>query len=144
MRARLIFGCLISAGSVFSFNACARDRDPLANDTSLARTHPRVDTSPPLPYSASPHANTVTQSGSTKTSSQSGGCSGYQSLVANVWIGKELFLASDCSPIGTIADVQEDYHFPDGSIRDAILVSFNDGSADWIPRKAAQLLYKTR
>jgi hypothetical protein len=72
------------------------------------------------------------------------GCSTYRSLVANVWLGGELFLASDCSPIGKIAGVQDNYHFPDGTVRDAILISFTDGSADWIPRKTAQLLYVTR
>ncbi len=69
---------------------------------------------------------------------------GYQTLVANVSPGKELFLASDCSRIGTIADVQSDYRFPDGTLRDAVLISFADGSADWIPRKTVQLLYITR
>jgi hypothetical protein len=72
------------------------------------------------------------------------GCSTHRSLVANVWLGGELFLASDCSPIGKIAGVQDDYHFPDGRVRDAILISFTDGSADWIPRKTAQLLYLTQ
>ena len=69
---------------------------------------------------------------------------GYRSLIANVWLGKELFLASDCSSVGKIADIQGDYRFPDGTVQDAILISFGDGSADWIPRKTAQLLYVTR
>lgn len=71
-------------------------------------------------------------------------CSAYQSLVANVSLGKELFLASDCSPIGRIAAVQDEYRFPDGTTRPAILISFKDGSADWVPRKTAQLIYVTR
>lgn len=70
--------------------------------------------------------------------------SGYQTLVANVIPGKELFLKSDCTPIGVIVDIASDYAFPDGTERDAVLISFRDGSADWIPRKAAQLLYVTR
>ncbi len=70
-------------------------------------------------------------------------CSGNQQLVANVHPGYALFLKSDCSEIGTIVDIAEDYRFPDGTERDAILISFKDGTTDWVPRQAAQLLYLT-
>jgi hypothetical protein len=69
---------------------------------------------------------------------------GYQTLVANVYPGKPLFLGSDCSKIGVIADVRGDYTFPDGTKRDAVLISFENGTADWVPRKTVQLLYVTR
>ncbi len=71
-------------------------------------------------------------------------CSDSEQLVANVWPGKKLYLASDCSLIGTIVDVEDDYKFPDGTERNAILISFKDGSTDWIPRETAQRLYLTR
>jgi hypothetical protein len=115
----------------------------LSRDSSIAKDLDRTKAYAPLPMSTSPHANTLGQA-SPARNARSAGCSNYQSLVANVWVGKELFLASDCTPIGKIADVQGDFHFPDGTVRDAILVSFADGSADWIPRKTAQLLYLTR
>jgi hypothetical protein len=69
---------------------------------------------------------------------------GYETLIANVYPGRRLFLGSDCSEIGVIVGVEEHHRFPDGTDREAVLISFNDGSADWIPRKTAQLLYVTQ
>jgi hypothetical protein len=116
---------------------------PLSRDSSIAKDLDRTKAYAPLPMSTSPHTNTLGQASAARKT-RSAGCSTYQSLVANVWVGKELFLASDCTPIGTIADVQGDFHFADGTVRDAILVSFADGFAEWIPRKTAQRLYLTR
>jgi hypothetical protein len=69
---------------------------------------------------------------------------GFETLIANVVPGKPLFLGSDCSEVGVIADIESDHRFPDGTNRDAVLISFKDGSADWVPRKTAQMLYVTR
>lgn len=142
--------CVLGAAS-----ACKDDNsdDVLARDTSLMqglsldsatnrRDLPfRSLTDHPLlqPSTSDPRPRTRSDVTSPRSS-----CSTYQSLVANVWPGKELFLASDCNPIGRVVEIQNDYAFPDGTRRDAILISFKDGSADWVPRKTAQLLYLTR
>ncbi len=64
-------------------------------------------------------------------------------LLARVEPGRELYLASDGSYIGTIAVVKPDHLFPDGDRADAILVLFKDGSLSYLPRKIATRLYKT-
>ncbi len=66
---------------------------------------------------------------------------GYQGLVANTWEGQELYLKSDCAYIGQIVGIESDHTFPDGTVRDGVLIHFGSGDVDWVPRKAAQLLY---
>lgn len=69
---------------------------------------------------------------------------GYQTLVANVWIGKKLYLRTDLTFIGTIIDIAPRHRFPDGTTRPGVLVRFRDGSADWIPRQTLQRIYVTK
>ncbi len=141
-----------------SLTACGTEQaasTPSAADSALAEVLRRAainDTlsfppssynPPPIERRSYPVEQLPEQRPSTSATARQG-CSTYQSLVANVWPGKELFLASDCSPIGRIVEVRDDYRFPDGTERDAILISFNDGSSDWVPRKTAQQIYRTR
>src|SRR4030065_2455374 len=58
----------------------------------------------------------------------------YKSLIANIWIGTALYLATDKTFIGTVIDINDDHIFPDGTNRRAIRVKFWDGSNSWIPR----------
>jgi hypothetical protein len=68
----------------------------------------------------------------------------YQTLIANVWPGKRLYLKTDHAYIGVIQDVEDDHLFPDGSQRDGVMVEFPDGSSDWIPRGTLQQIYVTK
>ena len=69
---------------------------------------------------------------------------GYQSLVANSWPGKKLYLRTDKTFIGTIVNAQEDHFFEDGTRRDAVLIRFKDGTDDWLPRETVKRIYVTR
>jgi hypothetical protein len=70
--------------------------------------------------------------------------SGYKTLFANVWVDQPLYLRTDKTFIGTVAAVEDDHRFADGTVRDAVLVRFTDGSRDWIPRRTLQQIYVTR
>jgi hypothetical protein len=89
--------------------------------------------SSPTPHPDPPH-----------TVDEPSGDDGYQSLLANVWVGNELYLRTDHAYIGVIQDIESDHVFPDGTQRDGILVKFANGSIDWIPRKTAQQIYVTK
>jgi hypothetical protein len=89
----------------------------------------------------SDRAPTTTAPVTTPSASNTGG---YQSLVANVWVGKPLYLKPDLTYIGEILDVADDHRFDDGTTRQAILVRFAAGSTDWVPRNTAQRIYVTK
>jgi hypothetical protein len=69
---------------------------------------------------------------------------GYQSLVANIWPGKKLYLRLDKTFIGTVVNTEDDHTFDDGSQRDGVLVRYPDGSVDWLPRETVKRIYVTR
>jgi hypothetical protein len=68
----------------------------------------------------------------------------YQSLIANVWVGKKLYLRTDKTYIGTIADIESDHRFETGAVADAVLVDFDNGARFWVPRKTLQQIYVTK
>jgi hypothetical protein len=68
---------------------------------------------------------------------------GYQSLVANIWPGKKLYLRTDKSFIGTVVDAGE-HTFEDGTRRKGVLIRFKDGTDDWLPRETVKQIYVTR
>jgi hypothetical protein len=69
---------------------------------------------------------------------------GYQSLIANIWPGKKLYLRADKTFIGTIVTAATDHVFEDGTQRDAVLIRFKDGTDDWLPRETVKRIYVTR
>lgn len=72
---------------------------------------------------------------------QSGG--GYQSTVANLWVGRRLFLKSDHGFVGTIIDISGRATFENGTRGEGVRVRFPDGSDMWIPRRTVHLIYVT-
>jgi len=76
--------------------------------------------------------------------SYTGPDAGYQSLIANIWVGTKLYLRIDKSFIGTVVTVEDDHTFPDGTRRAGVLVRYKDGSTDWLPRKMVTRIYVTR
>lgn len=69
---------------------------------------------------------------------------GYKSLVGNVNLGALLYLRTDKTFIGTVADVESSHRFEDGTAGDGVLVSFVNGEAFWVPRKTVHQIYVTR
>ena len=68
----------------------------------------------------------------------------WQQLVANLWVGTELYLTTDKSFIGTVTGFANSHVFEDGSTRKAVQIRFKDGSIDWLPRETVQRIYVTK
>jgi hypothetical protein len=63
----------------------------------------------------------------------------------NVWPGKSLYLKTDHTLIGQVVNAESGHTFPDGTVRDGVLIRFSiDQSQDWIPRETVHRLYLTR
>lgn len=64
-------------------------------------------------------------------------------LLARVAPGRELYLASDETYIGTIVDIKTRHLFANGMVEPAILVLMKSGALQYIPRATAVRIYKT-
>lgn len=65
-------------------------------------------------------------------------------LAGNVNIGWDVYLRSDKVLIGRITGFSELIEYPDGTKGPGLKIAFASGSEDWIPLRAALLIYVTR
>jgi len=68
----------------------------------------------------------------------------YHSIIANIWIGTKLYLASTKEYIGEVVDIKSDVKFPDGTIEAGIQIKFPDNFRAWVPRRTAIRIYVTK
>ncbi len=68
----------------------------------------------------------------------------YRSVIGNIWVGTKLYLATNKTYIGTVADITSNYRFPNGTMSDAVKVNFENGRTLWMPRETVKTIYVTR
>jgi hypothetical protein len=68
----------------------------------------------------------------------------YRSVIGNIWVGTNLYLATDKTYIGKVVDIESNHRFSDGTIRDAVKINFANGQTFWMPRETVKMIYVTR